>query len=243
MKARILILISLLALLLVSTAVLADGRPTGIRIGRVANISASGVEIDVTVPGTGSLYTAPTANWSGNTSVWLGNSLGNAYNFYGYPVWQYRSPSFSVPLPWAIDWGDGYRTTSTVVFGPPGGPFVGTFSHTYVPGGMPYSYTITVGDALCCSSRVIPGANKGTGVTTGNTITGTLRFVRTFGYLYAYNLTFTEVRYAEQAVTNTATATTGQGIPTLNVYGLLAMALVLVGVGILVYREPQRFAA
>ncbi len=43
-------------------------------------------------------------------------------------------------------------------------------------------------------------------------------------------------------VTTAAIVNTGAGIPALNVYGLLAMALVLVGTGPLVYRRPQRTA-
>jgi hypothetical protein len=240
MKAKILSLFSLLTLLLVSTAILADGRPTGIRIGRVANISASGVEIDITVPGTDSAYTG--GLWNGNTSVWLGNTLGNTLNFLSYGIFQFESSSRNVPLPWAIDWGDGsYYAGSAPVFGPPGGPFVGTFAHTYVPGGMPYSYTITVGDALCCSPII--GVPKGAGITTGNVITGSTRYLLTFGSFYDYAQTFNSLRYARLAVTNTASVTTGQGIPVLNIYGLLAMSLVLVGAGILVYRKPQRTVA
>ena len=36
------------------------------------------------------------------------------------------------------------------------------------------------------------------------------------------------------------TVRTGFGIPTLNIYGLLAMAFVLVGTGVLLYRKPQQ---
>jgi len=42
------------------------------------------------------------------------------------------------------------------------------------------------------------------------------------------------------AITANRTVTTGTGIPTLNLYGLLAMAFVLVGAGLLVYRRPQQ---
>jgi hypothetical protein len=246
MKARILSLIALFALLLVSTAALSDGRPTGIRIGSVTNISASGVEIDITVPGTDSLYTFGPFGGYGNTSVWLNNALGGTLNYLSVTIWQYASSSQNVPLPWAIDWGDGYYYGDTVLFGPPGGPFTGSFMHTYPPAGGPQSYTITVGDVLCCSPY-IPSpsevAKGGNGVTTGNVITGTLRYLRTFGAVFDYYPTFNSQRYARLAVTNTASVITRTGIPALNVYGLLALSLVLVGTGLLVYRKPQRFAA
>ena len=241
MKARILSLISLFALLLVSTAILADGRPTGIRIGSVTRFSASGVEINVTVPGTTTPYPGNSSFGGGNTSVWIGNGLGTTR--FDRPVWQYVSSSFSVPLPWAIDWGDGYRTTSTLLTGPPGGPFTGAFQHTYVPAGGPQTYTIRVGDALCCSPVGIPSPSKGVAVTTGYSITGSTRYVKTWGLLYSYYLTFNTQDSAQLAVMNTASVTTGVGIPALNVYGLLAMAFLLVGTGLLVYRGPQRFAA
>ncbi len=259
MKAKILSLFSLFALLLVSTAILADGRPTGIRIGSVTSVGASGVEIGITVPGTDSLYTF--GPFSGNTSVWLGNTLGNTQP-YGSPAWQYASPSHDVPLPWAIDWGDGYYYGDTVLFGPPGGPFTGSFTHTYPPAGMAFTYTITVGDVLCCSPAspgtimvnepynspvFLPppgkGLAKGTGITTGNVITGTFRYLSTFGLTTVQDRTFLSTANARLAVTNTASVTTSTGIPALNIYGLLAMAFLLVGTGLLVYRKPQRIAA
>ncbi|TDJ31628.1 MAG: hypothetical protein E2O56_06725 [Gammaproteobacteria bacterium] len=258
MKAKILSLFSLIALLLVSTAILADGRPTGIRIGSVTNVGASGVEIDITVPGTDYLYTAGVWATFGSV-VYLNNSPGNTLP-YGGPAYQFASPAHNVPLPWAIDWGDGSYRSAAGLQGPPGGPFVGTFTHTYPPAGMPMTYTITVGDVLCCSS-VPPGTTvvvdepyrspiflpppgkglaKGAGVTTGSVITGSRRYLSTFDNSYT---TFNSVAYARLALTNTATVTTSTGIPALNIYGLLAMAFVLVGTGILVYRKPQRFAA
>ena len=76
MKAKLLTLFSLLVLLLVSTAVLADGRPTGIRIGRVitAGNTIGRVEIDVTVTDTDYWY--DTSGWGGQSTVWLGNRVG-----------------------------------------------------------------------------------------------------------------------------------------------------------------------
>ncbi len=36
------------------------------------------------------------------------------------------------------------------------------------------------------------------------------------------------------------TVRTGFGIPTLNIYGLIALAFVLVGTGVLLFRKPQQ---
>ena len=84
MKTKLFTLFSLLALLLVSTAILADGRPTGIRIGRAASGGGdASVEIDVTVTDTWFSYAYPTDNFYtyygisyNTTTVWIGNILG-----------------------------------------------------------------------------------------------------------------------------------------------------------------------
>jgi len=235
MKNKILSLIALLSLLLVSTAILADGRPTGIRIGRAVSGGGTNVEIDITVPGT-DFYYVPGGF---STTVWLGNTLENRGFTYGEDVTQFASPAHNVPLPWAIDWGDSYYFDGAVLSGPSGGPFRGTFEHTYV---TPGSYVITVGDALCCSTgRASPGKaviNPPT-VTTGSAISGSDRYV---WWGYDGDQTFSYGSSIIQAVTANATVSTGTGIPALNIYGLLAMALVLVGTGLLVYRKPQRSA-
>jgi len=224
MKTKILTLFSLLALLLVSTAALSDGRPTGIRIGRLVSGGGTNVEIDVTVAGTD--YSWNTVS----TTAWLGNAWSSP-NPAGYPQFQYASDDYSVPLPPGIDWGDGNTFARPVLFGPPGGPWRGTFAHTYTPG----SYTITVGKATCCTSLSAVSAN----ITTGNLVLGYTRYVvwtwqgnRTFYQVYTYLIPL--------ALTTNVTVTTGTGIPTTNVYGLIALALLLVGSGLLLYRKPQR---
>jgi len=223
MKTKLLTLFSLLALLLVSTAVLADGRPTGIRIGRAVSGGGTNVQIDITVPSTDVYYSG-----GFSTSVWIGNSLK------GGSVWQYTSAwtptAFVDPLPRAIEWGDGYNLFEGQLFGPPGGPYRGTFSHTYVD---PGSYIITVGDAVCCNTKTAYPFGP---PTTGNAVTGYTRH----GYWTFENTAITWAYDVPQtlAITNTATVHTGTGIPTLNIYGLLAMAFVLVGTGILLFRKP-----
>ncbi|TDJ31630.1 MAG: hypothetical protein E2O56_06735 [Gammaproteobacteria bacterium] len=225
MKAKILSLFSLFALLLVSTAILADGRPTGIRIGRAVSGGNMNVEIDVTVTDTDYYYAG---GFGGSNTVWLGNRVG-----WDTTYWQYASPTENVPLPWAIDWGDGYQTLNAPLFGPSSGPWQGTFAHTYL---VPGTYTIVAGDFVCgteCKGAFSPVAPVGT----GNVI---------YGYRYLdgdfTDFTFTETTYS-LAITNTAVVNTGTGIPVLNIYGLLAMAFVLVGTGLLLYRKPQRIAA
>ncbi len=144
MKARLITLFSLLVLLLVSTAVLADGRPTGIRIGRIVGSGGSTtptVEIDVTVTvGDAIRRSRP-------------NSPYNGYIYAGNPI----------------------------------------IAHTWY-------------------GRSTPGC-----------------YSRTFGS-YSFFL----------AITANTTVNAGTGIPALNIYGLLAMAFVLVGAGLLVYRKPQQ---
>jgi len=235
MKTKLLTLFSLLALLLVSTAALADGRPTGLRISRATSGGNMNVEIDVTVPNTDNYYPG-----SFDTTVWLGNDMTPFYTV--GVIQQYASSAHNSPLPWAIDWGDGSYFGHVRLFGPPGGPFTGTFAHTYV---TPGTFIITVGDALCCSEHTtttLDKALKGTGsvlsptVTTGNAITGYSRYINDeFGTDYTFDNYTSPIILA---VTANATVNTGTGIPTLNIYGLLAMAFVLVGAGLLVFRKP-----
>jgi len=234
MKARILSLISLFALLLVSTAALSDGFITGIRISRATFGGNNNVEIDVTVTGT---Y-VPWDTFS--STVQLGNRWSSGYpGYYSYnTVWQYASSNFNVPSPYAIDWGDGSRQRFATLFGNSSDGFVGTFSHTYSPG----AYTITVGDSVQGRSSGIFG--------TGNLITGSARYVycgNGCSPFSGYNTfvlndpTYTTFGSYILAITANVDVVTGTGIPTTNTYGLIALALLLVGSGLLVYRRPQRF--
>jgi len=233
MKTKLLTLFSLLALLLVSTAILADGRPTGIRIGRAVSGGNMNVEIDVSITNTYTFYFG-----DGSNTVWIGNSLGGGPTY----AWarQYTGtfspgPGAADPLPWAIDWGDGYYLGNAVLFGPGSGPWTGTFSHTYL---TPGTYLITAGDAIgCCRQYSSLGTNGTSRIYTGNVITGHTRYVWNREFASFYNQTFKTTNYF-LAVTNTATVNTGTGIPTLNIYGLLAMAFVLVGTGVLLFRRP-----
>jgi len=222
MKTKILPLFSLLALLLVSTSILAEGRPTGIRIGRAVSGGGLTVEIDATITGTYSYY-----GFDGSTNAWLGNVIRT---FNGDPGWQYASSNTNVPSPRAVDWGDSYYLPNQILFGPPGGPYRGTFSHTYDVGG---TYTVTIGDALCCGSdgEFFPPINS------GNLITGDTRYVETTKDWVTFSDYTSPILLA---ITANATVTTGAGIPALNVYGLLAMSLILVGTGVLVFRRPGR---
>jgi len=226
MKTKLLTLFSLLTLLLVSTFALADGRPTGIRIGRAVSGGNMNVEIDVTVPNTDFYYSG---GFGGSSTVWLGNRMGWNTN-----IWQYTgawtTPNTPDPLPWAIEWGDGYYVGQGVLFGPSNGPWQGTFSHTYL---APGTYTIIAGDVFCelASCDNVPS-------TFAPPSTGYFQY----GYRYVwvpgtYYNTFSKTTYP-LAVFNTAVVNTGTGIPALNIYGLLAMAFVLVGAGLLVYRKP-----
>ena len=251
MKTKLLALFSLLVLLLVSTSILADGRPTGIRIAKAVSGGGTNVEIDVTATGTDQTYPG-----FSTTNVWLGNRLVSVGSFYQLPwyfyggisyasdAWQYASSSYAERLPWAIDWGDGSQRGETPLFGPPGGPFRGTFSHTYA---TPGTYMVTVGDAVCCDYDPT--------VLTGNAIVGSTRFVwgvtgTTQFYSYFFALSFTDVLYGYTsfgydqsiilAITANTTIRTGFGIPTTNTYGLIALALLLVGSGLLLYRKTQR---
>ena len=104
-------------------------------------------------------------------------------------------------------------------------------AHTYL---TPGTYTIVAGDFLCdsepkggCKEPVPPVS-----VTTGNVIYGTRFISATFD-----DDTFSDSNSA-LAITNTAVVNTGTGIPALNLYGLLAMAFVLVGTGVLLFRKP-----
>jgi hypothetical protein len=228
-------LFSLLALLLVSTAILADGRPTGIRIGRAVSGGGTNVQIDVTVTDTFYGYSGGASNFYYST-VWLGNQLGGWTDAWGQ---QYASPWTSIngadPLPWAIDWGDGYYVGDAPLFGPPGGPWQGTFAHTYV---TPGSYTVTAGDALGAAA-LTNTPTYSPWIYSGNAVTGHTRYG--FSVYNGFTNTWTyESANVYLAITANATVNTGTGIPTLNIYGLLAMAFVLVGAGLLVYRKPQQ---
>jgi len=233
MKAKILSLFSLLALLLVSTSILADGRPTGIRISRLTSGGNQNVELDVSVTGTNRSYNT----FNDSSQQWIGYQIWGASD----RAWQV-TPSYNAPLPFAIDWGDSSWVGSTVLFRTDGiGPWRGTFSHTYT---VPGSYTVTVGDAYG-PDRV---TNKGVVPYTGNPITASTRFVweNNTGTEYSNswfdNWTDTSPGLL-LAITNTATVNTGTGIPALNIWGLLAMGLVLVGTGVLVFKRPQRTMA
>lgn len=233
MKAKLLTLFSLLALLLVSTAILADGRPTGIRIGRLVSGGGQNVELDVTVVGTNRLYSG---EFDRSTSVWIGPEFQGPF---GTDLGQYTGPSQYVSF--GISWGDGYGYTDVPLFGPPGGPFTGTFAHTYA---LPGSYPVKVFDVYGPDATGNPG--KGVVPYTGNAISSSYRFVwfgdTTFYSAYLYGSTGTLYYPGGRliAITANAIVNAGAGIPTLNLYGLLAMALVLVGTGLLVYRPPQR---
>lgn len=220
---KILPLFALLALLLVSTAALSDGRPTGLRIGRLVSGGGTNVELDITVTETDRYYGDFT------TSVWLGNTVTSVFSLVAS---QFESNNFSVPLPWAIDWGDGSQAQGARVFRDPGpGPFTGTFAHTYA---VPGSYQVTVGDALCCDSYFAGYIN----INSGNVISASYRYVHTFNSGYStWNFPYWPI-----AVTANATVTTGTGIPTTNTYGLIALALLLIGTGLLVFRRPQGVA-
>jgi len=134
MKIRLLSFVALFALLLVSTAILADGRPTGLRIGRLVSGGGTNVELDVTVTGTNFYY------GGFSSTVWLGNEIDSWY--FGFDVSQFESSNYSVPLPWAIDWGDGDQVGHVRLFSDnSSGPWRGTFAHTY---SLPGSYQVTV---------------------------------------------------------------------------------------------------
>ncbi len=256
MKTKLLTLFSLLAMLLVSTAVLADGRPTGIRIGNMRTLGGAGerLDIDVTVTGTDKVYDGFSSEvWIGNTledvgsfyqAVWTYNTYYGGTFLYGgtsyvSSAWQFASSSYNVPLPWAIEWGDGAYEGVRRLFGPPGGPWTGTFSHTYE---MPGTFNVTVGDAVCCYYDPT--------VLSGNAISGRTRYV--WGVTStAYIGTFSDVYFGYTsfgvysapvilAITATGSIDATTSIPTMNVYGLLAMSFVLVGAGLLVYRKPQQ---
>jgi hypothetical protein len=224
MKTKLTILFSLPALLLVSTAILADGMPSGIRISRTAFGGDNNVEIDVTVD--------TTFLWNSTSSIVL---IGNAWlSGGGGTFYHYASPSFSEPLPWAIDWGDGYYLRTAPLFGSSGGPYRGTFAHTYL---TPGAYTITVGDALGAGATSY--ANY---VTTGNIVYASSGIywggTNTGGWEdTTFSITGNPVVVA---LTANVTVFTGTGIPALNLYGLLALSCVLVGTGVLLYRKPQR---
>ena len=133
-----------------------------------------------------------------------------------------------------MDWGDGYYIGQAILFGPSNGPWQGTFSHTYT---VPGPYTIVAGDFFCdnapeksCDMDFTPTPSFGS----GNLIVGYRYISATFDYDTFDNST------SILAITNTAVVNTGTGIPTLNIYGLLAMAFVLVGAGLLLYRKPQQ---
>jgi len=219
-------------MLLVSTAVLADGRPTGIRIGRAVSGGNMNVEIDVTITDTDFWYSA--SGWGGQSTVWLGNRFGWGYD----SVWQYASNDFSDPLPWAVVWGDGSYIGLAILFGPSNGPWQATFTHTYT---VPGSYTIVAGDLFCDTA---PPDSCGMDATatpsfgSGNLVVGYRYISATFTGIGTFDNSTSIL-----AITNTAVVNTGTGIPTLNIYGLLALSLVLVGTGMLLFRKPRRLLA
>ena len=225
MKTKLLALFSLLALLLASTAALADGRPTGIRISRATSGGNMNVEIDVTM--TDTLYPYDPFY----STVWLGNTIGG---FDDNWATQYASNNFSVPLPWAVDWGDGSQHRRVVLFGEAFGPWAGTFSHTYV---VPGNYIVRVGDAI--GDRTINSPYVY--INSGNTLTGHTRYVWSETGTGYVTLTFkSDIQVL--GITDTAAITTGTGIPTTDNYGLIALALLLVGTGLLVFRKSPRTA-
>jgi len=224
MKTRILTSISLLALLLVSTSILADGRPTGIRIGRLVSGGGTNVELDVTITDTNFVYD------SFYTQIWMGPALNTGPE----PI---QVTGNGGALPYAIDWGDGEVRGDVTLLGPSTGPWTGTFAHSYT---APGTYTVTVGDAYQGKVEL-----KGGVPFTGNAISASTRYVAypqgpfsTFGSTNTWTVSL----YQLVAMTANATVTTGTGIPALNIYGLLAMSLVLVGTGVLVFRRPRRTA-
>ena len=227
MKTRILILASSLALLLLlSTLALADGRPTGIRITRLVSGGNMNVELDISVTGTNRNYNS----FNSSYEQWIGNTIWTSFG--ADSGWQYASSNGNVALPYAIEWGDGDFVRRTRLFG--GGPWVGTFSHTY---GTPGTYTVTVGDVY--NDFTFSPASKGIVPYTGNAVTGSTR------YVWDDSTDFTQTWTTNSpglllAITAQGTISTGTGIPALNIYGLLAMGLVLVGTGVLVFRRPQR---
>jgi hypothetical protein len=232
MKAKILSLFSLLALLLVSTSILADGRPTGIRIGRLVSGGNQNVELDVTVTGTNRTYSP----FNSSNEQWIG------YDIWGSSsrAWQVTS-NYNEPLPFAVDWGDSSWIGNTVLFRTGGsGPWRGTFAHTYT---LPGVYTVTVGDAYGTANT---NNDKGTVPFTGNAVTASTRYVWGSDTGSPYNQTnwFENWTYSSPglllAITDQATVNTGTGIPALNIWGLLAMGLVLVGTGVLVFKRSQR---
>ena len=231
MKTKLLTLFSLLALLLVSTSILADGRPTGIRIGRAVSGGGTNVEIDVTMTGTFYAY----GYYPYYSTVWLGNGLGHGNSPWATQLASAWSSNNSPdPLPWAVDWGDGNYVGDAVLFGPGGGPWTGTFAHTYV---TPGSYTVTAGDAL---GRPIFTTSYASGwIYSGNAITGHTRYGWSSSMSQYGTFTYKSANFF-LAITANATVNTGTGIPTLNIYGLLAMAFVLVGTGVLLFRKPQQ---
>jgi len=227
MKTKLLTLFSLLALLLVSTSILANGRPTGVRISRLVSGGGLNVEMDVTITGTNRFYPNADTGWTQTTTAWLGNTLYTAFSldFVG------QTDGNGNNLPPAIDWGDGITVGDAQLFGPAGGPFTGTFTHTYALSG---TYAVTVGDAYGPDFRIL---GKGAVPFTGNAISDSVRYVQNVDDTITYG-TFSYATPILLAITANATVTTGTGIPALNIYGLLAMAFVLVGTGVLLIRKP-----
>ena len=227
MNAKLLSCISLFALLLVSTAVLADGRPTGLRIGRAVSGGSHVVQIDITMTGTNSYYE------SSNTA-WLEATIDGG-TFVGR---RYASSARNVFVPYAIDWGDGSSIREVPLYTAGGPPFRGTFEHTYVD---PGTYVVTVGDAVCCQDLATATINTGTGYVQTGLQYAWSNFAGTTTFSTQGNSPYNDLGDLV-AIYATASVSTGAGIPALNPYGLLAMAFVLVGAGLLLFRRPQHNA-
>jgi len=235
MKVKILFLFSLLALLLVSTAVLADGRPTGIRITRVVGSGGSTTPtVQIEISASDVAYPWGT---SAGTTIMLGNAWGNSYSP-GSTFYHYASSSLSVPFPPAIDWGDGNTIREAFLFGPSAGPWRGSFSHTYA---APGRYVITIGDVMNGPASGLCCVYTGNVITAGPVTGAYTGFYNSLGSFDVNTLTFSDQPWLK-ALTNTTVVSTGFGIPAVDVSGIIALSLLLVGTGLLILRKPRRTA-